>query len=253
MRNFRRRRTFRSLRRRGRGSQNRIRRPRNVNLQSKVVVFRNRTRYQMSVDPAANEMIVAETVPTFGQLAAVEYARGREEVVQFMRVAFAGLSISVKKSDCKMITRYPGGTSGYPVISNAKVRMNFAHGLYVSLGQLSQNEVGIDTCAGAARNISYRGRKCYRYKVPKHLLASKSVDAGSTFPASATNWTWPALVNLQNNETSTDIAIPDRYFIQFDNIPFPVTLPGTNDTSLTMNFDVRINYYFHCYGKRVNV
>lgn len=233
--------------------QNRIKRPRNVNLQSKLIVFRLRERINVTFDPTNLEGGVIQVTPTFGNLTATEYARGREEAVQFMRTRFAGLSVSIKKTGDDLL-QYIGTAAVASNVSKSKTssRLSFIHDLYCNATQLNTNNVAIDTAAGAVRRIGFRGRKVFKYTVPTHMQTGLTVDAGSFFTSAKPNLDWRALVNVQNNIPAADLSIPLQYFLVLDSSPSVANIGAINYLQTT-SIEVFTNYYFKAYGKRVNV
>lgn len=251
-----------SSRRRVRSTVNRIPRaqPRLHNLQSKLVAFRQRVRFVISGDNSQIEGGALVINPTFAQLNATEYARGREEVVQFMRVNFAGLAVYVKKTADKAQTLVRDGTTTPIQLravseTNSSSRTSWVHNLYVTAAQINNNNVTIDTVAGATRNIRRRGKKAYHYRVPRTIAAGHGLDAGTTFGSSAPNWTWPQIVSAFTGETN--INIPSAFWLVVDSWPAPTTISSSTYPSIitthSTSVEMFIYYYFSCYGKRSNV
>lgn len=253
---YRKKRTRRSSRKFGRVL--RMGRPRNVNLQSKLVVFRDRYRVVLSGDPKLLEGVAITQGGNFNQISGIEYARGREEVVQFMRTSFAGFSISIKKTS-EVETQWSessANTANSVNKINSKGRLSFVTDLYVTAGQLSTNNVAIDTCVGAKRNISSKGSKVFTYKLPRHFVSGRSKDAGSAFPSSIFPMDWKSLTNFQDNHQTADVSCPNGFFLVADGWPVSA-VTSANVTNVyawhSTSCEVRVNYYFKCWGKRVNI
>jgi hypothetical protein len=215
------------------------------------------------LNPQAFEGSILTFNPNFNQLNPTEYARGREELAQFMKCQFVGLSMYIKKTmDSTSEICYSGANPPYSALSTmthpAHGRLSFCHDLYVSPAQLNSNNVTIDTVAGSKRNISKKGTKVYQYKAPKHLRAGFCADIGTKFPSAKPSITWPDLLSYTTPTPtgSGDISIPANVFYVLDSVPPPV-LPLTSVTNIsyahTCAFEVFTYYYFNAFGKRSNL
>lgn len=251
------RRRYRGRRSRGKALRIPKRNPRLQNLQSKLVVFRLRQRISIEFDPTQVEGGFTAISPVFGNLTATEYARGREEIVQFMRVNFAGLCIYIKKAGDEDNV-WCTGTDARTAIALDRKRTNtrtfFMHDLFVDTSQINNNSVTQETVAGTKR-IGWKGTKCYKYIVPRTLQSGKGQYAGPLFPSAKPNWTWPILVQTFSGENNSYVSIPDQYFLVLDSAQLPtIPLDASNVVSRhRTTLMVHTYYYFRCYGKRSNV
>ncbi|QGF19373.1 capsid protein [Antarctic virus COCH21_51] len=241
----------------GRSGRNRRLRFRNTNLQSKLVVFRDKFRVEVQGDPKVLDGVSIVNIGNFNGLSNAEYTRGVRECRGFNRISFSGFSVSVKKTS-EVETQYTNNTT----IANTAIavnkqrstgRLSFATDLYVSATQISDNDLFAETIHGIKKNIGFKGKKVYTYKVPKHLSAGQSIKVKDAFLTSTPpNLPWPTLLNFNSDVTLTKQTIPGAFFLIADTWPTAPLAPASITNTFAWHSttcQVHVNYYFKVWGK----
>ncbi|AIF71503.1 putative capsid protein [McMurdo Ice Shelf pond-associated circular DNA virus-2] len=259
-----RRRTYRrkrNRRRSGRSGRTRRLKFRNTNLQSKLVVFRDKFRVEVQGNPNSVDGVSIANSGNFNGISSAEYSRGVRECRGFNRIAFSGFSVSVKKTaECE--TQYTvNPTVAVSAIAVNKTRstgrLSFVTDLYVDTTQMAANDVFTETVLGVKKNIGFKGRKVYTYKVSKHLHAGQSIKVKDAFLTSTPpNIPWPLLLNFQSDTTLTKQTVPGGFFLVCDTWPTAPLAPATIINTFpwhTTSCQVHINYYFKVWGKQATM
>lgn len=203
-----------------------------------------------AINPVTTEGFTLTQSLNLNQLNDAEYARGREEVVQYMRTRFIGYAVYVKKVQDKLMTNGQDANT-LTALDTARSRARGCSTLYLTSGQINVNNVAQDTAAGM-KTIGYKGKKIIKYMVPRTMGAGSGVDAGSFFTPSKINATPIELVTRTTNAANTnDINCPTGHHIIVDSVPaFPNGITNLREAT---TFEIYVYWYFSAFGKRVNV
>lgn len=241
----------------GKSGRNRRLRFRDPNLQSKLVVFRDKFRVEVQGNPNVLDGVSIINNGNFNGLSTAEYIRGRRECQGFNRIAFSGFSVSVKKtseSETVYTTNTQIAATAIAINKQRSTgRLSFATDLYVSQQQIADNDAFTETVLGVKKNIGYKGKKVFTFKLPKHLTAGQSIKVKDAFLTSTPpNLPWPLLLNFNSETVLTKQTIPGSFFLVADTWPTAPLVPGTITNTFAWHSttcQVYVNYYFKVWGK----
>lgn len=234
----------------------RIRRPAQMNQQSKLLVARSRTRHDVQLDPSNTQgWLFSANLDFATDITPAEYGRIRSEILRFRRYRFVGFSVSIKKISNK---QWVAGTTTLspPLASTCQMRGN--SDIYADSTFVTANDMAVYNTPNW-KTISSKGTKILKYKVPSQFKGGFAQVATSSFWTSTSPSDLPPkkLVYLnigQNSTTSLEndsINCPSAYIVNANGIPTPISnslIPSGIQLAHITTFESYINYYFEAYG-----
>lgn len=243
-------RLYKRKRFRGSSSRNKNTRPRNQELNSKRLTFRQRSRVVLVTDPVNNEGAVIQLNPNFGAVPQREYLRVRAQALDFQRCQYVGVTVLIKRIREEEIAETSAAPLriDYKIISNARCRV--VPDTYADSASLSVNPNAIDVATGSKSVPMRRGVKAVKWRMPKSWRVATGFRSPDLFPVVQPSMDMHQLVVEQYGANTNDFYLcPNAVLVHFDSMPSPAApLAGITVSHIT-NFEVYVYWHFNAYGK----